>query len=161
MKISRRKRLIAISSFLLQIQEESTRSHRLAVTSLEGDVRALEQKCADSNNRANNLKNELEKLKSAKSSNQHKSTQTFPEQSPVPRHESHVVAEKERKTENEGNNSSDILDVAASRIKQLEMSDSEEDSLSGKQWMQHGPQVLYALYLFSKLRRLHRTSSNR
>lgn len=118
---------------LLQIQEESTRSHRLAVTSLEKDVRALQQKCADSNDRANNLKNELEKLKTTKTSNQHKATQTSLWE-PVQHHESREVQENERESGNDKSDVSnkDILDVAASRIKQLAMSDSEEDSLSGK-----------------------------
>ncbi|KAK3750645.1 hypothetical protein QZH41_012818 [Actinostola sp. cb2023] len=122
---------------LHKIQEESTRVHRLAVTSLENDVRALQQKCADSNERANNLKNELAILKTSKTSNQHKSTQTSPVSVVTPSHTElrHVPRhnqQKESKTENEGSDSSskDILDMVASRIKQLELSDSEEDSTS-------------------------------
>lgn len=100
------------------------------MTSLENDIRSLHQKCADSNDRANNLKNELEKLKTSKTSNQHKATQTslLEPVSPALRQET------KRETVNVESvlSNKDILDVAASRIKQLELSDSEEDSLSGK-----------------------------
>lgn len=66
-----------------QIQEEANKAHEMAVTSLEDNVRSLEQKCTDAEQNNINLKKEMEEVRELEKANLkkreqncHKSTQT-------------------------------------------------------------------------------------
>ncbi|XP_032236492.2 peripheral-type benzodiazepine receptor-associated protein 1 isoform X2 [Nematostella vectensis] len=131
---------------LHKIQEESTRIHHLAVTALEKDVRSLEQRCLETTDKYETATLQLEQLRSRSSNinTLHKATQTSENTQPTPGAVSLPAARKSTNaaepsvTPRSGKSSGDevstsngdILETAASRIRQLAMSDSEDDASS-------------------------------